>query len=168
MSLSPDEIRQLIDVLANSSWDEAVITVGETTIAVARNGARLADLGGQPAAPAVALAHAPEAASNPAAADERPSGTAETAVPQRPAGSASEVEVASPSVGVFWRAPQPGTAPFVEAGQRVDAGQEMCIVEVMKLMNRVSAPVAGVVSGVHVANGAAVQFGTVLFTIMPG
>ncbi|MCW2682063.1 MAG: acetyl-CoA carboxylase biotin carboxyl carrier protein subunit, partial [Frankiales bacterium] len=77
------------------------------------------------------------------------------------------IDVKAPSIGVFWQAPEPGAAPFVAVGQRVEAGQEMCIIEVMKLMNRVQAPVTGVVQAVHVANGEAVEFATPLFTIAP-
>ena len=73
----------------------------------------------------------------------------------------------APSVGVFWRAPEPGAAPFVEVGDRVTVGQELCIVEVMKLMHRVPAATAGTVTAIHVGNGDAVEFGTVLFSIEP-
>jgi len=75
--------------------------------------------------------------------------------------------VTAPSVGVFWRAPEPGAAPFVEVGTRVEAGQDMCIVEVMKLMNRVPAPCSGTVSHIHVGHGEAVEYGSSLFTIIP-
>ena len=80
---------------------------------------------------------------------------------------ADAVRVSAPSVGVFWASPEPGAAPFVQVGDRVEAGQEMCIVEVMKLMNRVHAPIDGTVAAVHVANGEPVQYGSDLFSISP-
>lgn len=73
----------------------------------------------------------------------------------------------APSVGVFWRAPEPGAAPFVEVGSRVAAGDTIGIVEVMKLMSNVAAEVAGVVTAIHVDNAQGVQFGTPLVTIRP-
>jgi biotin carboxyl carrier protein len=70
-------------------------------------------------------------------------------------------------VGVFWRAPEPGAAPFVEQGAQVEVGQPLCIVEIMKLMQQVIADVAGVVTAIHVGNGEQVEFDTPLFSIAP-
>ena len=158
MSLTPNEIRQVLDILASSAWDEAVVTVGDVTIAVARNGATLPAGGGR-TAPAPVVTPAPSATATPATVVFAPS------APTAPA--TVGMVISAPTVGVFWRAPEPGAAPFVEVGQRVEAGQELCIIEVMKLMNRVPSTVAGVVTAVHVANGDAVEFGTPLFTIVP-
>jgi biotin carboxyl carrier protein len=77
------------------------------------------------------------------------------------------VEVTSPTVGVFYRAPAPGAAPFVEVGSPVEAETQVCLVEVMKLMSSVTAGVRGVVAEICAANGAAVQFGDLLFRIQP-
>jgi acetyl-CoA carboxylase biotin carboxyl carrier protein len=158
MSMTPNEIRQVLDILAASVWDEAVVTVGDVTIAVARNGATLptAIAPTAPTAPTVAPA---------ATGSVAPAPAVEAAAPTPAAAAPGGTEVPSPSVGVFWRAPEPGASPFVEVGQRVEIGQELCIVEVMKLMNRVPSPVGGVVTAVHVGNGDAVEFGTALFTI---
>jgi acetyl-CoA carboxylase biotin carboxyl carrier protein len=161
MSLTPGEIRQVLDILANSQWDEAMVTIGDVTIAVARNGASLPT-----ASPAAAPAVAPIPAAAPAApAAAAPAPAAASATVSAP--PAGGTAVTAPSVGVFWRAPEPGAAPFVEVGARVEAGQDMCIVEVMKLMNRVPAPCSGVVSHIHVGNGEAVEYGSPLFTIAP-
>ena len=160
MSMTPGEIRQVLDILANSQWDEAMVTIGDVTIAVARNGASLPTASATPTA-AVVAAPAPAPAAPVAAPAPAP---APAAVAAPPAGG---TQVTAPSVGVFWRAPEPGAAPFVEVGARVEAGQDMCIVEVMKLMNRVPAPCAGVVSHIHVGNGEAVEYGSPLFTITP-
>jgi len=77
------------------------------------------------------------------------------------------VEVTSPMVGVFHRAPAPGAEPFVDVGSRVEAQTQVCIIEVMKLMNSVPASIRGVVAEVCADNGAAVQYGDVLFRIRP-
>jgi biotin carboxyl carrier protein len=75
--------------------------------------------------------------------------------------------VNSPSVGLFWRAPAPGAPAFVEVGGPVAAGDTVAIVEVMKLMNHVTAPVSGTVIAVLPENGEAVEFGQVLAVIDP-
>jgi oxaloacetate decarboxylase alpha subunit len=77
------------------------------------------------------------------------------------------VRVEAPMVGTFYRAPQPGADPFVEEGQPVGAGQTLCILEAMKLMNEVKADVEGVVRAIHVENAAPVEFGQLLFELEP-
>ncbi|MEN3312241.1 MAG: oxaloacetate decarboxylase (Na+ extruding) subunit alpha [Actinomycetota bacterium] len=77
------------------------------------------------------------------------------------------VRVEAPMVGTFYRAPQPGAPPFVEEGQPVGAGQTLCILEAMKLLNEVKADVEGIVRGIHVENAAPVEFGQLLFELEP-
>jgi acetyl-CoA carboxylase biotin carboxyl carrier protein len=76
-------------------------------------------------------------------------------------------EVTSPMVGTFYLSPSPGAPPFVEVGSAVEETTQVCILEVMKLMNSVAAGVRGVVAEVCVENTAPVQFGDVLFRIRP-
>lgn len=75
--------------------------------------------------------------------------------------------VTSPMVGTFYRAPSPDADPFVKEGQRVEAGQVLCLIEAMKLFNEITADVAGVVRGIPVENGHGVEFGEALFLIEP-
>jgi oxaloacetate decarboxylase alpha subunit len=77
------------------------------------------------------------------------------------------VRVEAPMVGTFYRAPQPGAPPFVEEGQAVGAGQTLCILEAMKLMNEVKADVDGIVRAILVENAQPVEFGQVLFELEP-
>jgi oxaloacetate decarboxylase alpha subunit len=77
------------------------------------------------------------------------------------------VRIESPMVGTFYRAPQPGAPPFVEEGDAVAAGQTLCILEAMKLMNEVKAELEGVVRAIHVGNAEAVEFGQLLFELEP-
>jgi oxaloacetate decarboxylase alpha subunit len=77
------------------------------------------------------------------------------------------VRVEAPMVGTFYRAPQPGSPPFVEEGQPVGAGQTLCILEAMKLMNEVKADLDGIVRAIHVENAAPVEFGQLLFELEP-
>jgi acetyl-CoA carboxylase biotin carboxyl carrier protein len=80
---------------------------------------------------------------------------------------AGAVDVTSPAVGAFWVAPSPGQPPFVQVGQTVAQDEQLAIVEVMKLMNPVVAPVAGTVVQVCAANADLVEYEQVLFRIRP-
>jgi acetyl-CoA carboxylase biotin carboxyl carrier protein len=77
------------------------------------------------------------------------------------------VEVSSPMVGTFYRAPAPGEAPFVEVGDRVRQGQTVCIIEAMKLMNEIEAEISGQVMEILVQNGEPVEYGQPLMRINP-
>ena len=77
------------------------------------------------------------------------------------------VQIESPMVGTFYRAPDPASPPFVEEGDVVAAGQTLCILEAMKLMNEVKAELEAVVRKIHVDNAQPVEFGQVLFDLEP-
>jgi oxaloacetate decarboxylase (Na+ extruding) subunit alpha len=90
--------------------------------------------------------------------------------PEQPAANAvtgTLLRVESPMVGTFYRSPQPGSPAFVEVGDVVAAGQPLCILEAMKLMNEVKADVEGVVRAVHAENAEPVEFGQLLFELEP-
>lgn len=89
------------------------------------------------------------------------SGNSPSAIDQR------LVEVPSPMVGTFYRAPAPGEAPFVEVGDRIRKGQTVCIIEAMKLMNEIEAEVSGQVMEIILQNGEAVEYGQALMRINP-
>lgn len=119
------------------------------------------------AAPAVAAA--PADAPAPAPAVEQPAVpvAAEPAPQPRPAQAAVAAghPVVSPLTGVFYRKPSPDADPFVVEGQRVEAGEVLAIIEVMKLMNRLTAPVSGIVRQIAAENEDLVEQGAVLFVI---
>jgi len=77
------------------------------------------------------------------------------------------VRIEAPMVGTFYRAPQPGSPPFVEEGDVVSPGQTLCILEAMKLMNEVKAELEAIVRRVHVENAEPVEFGQALFDLEP-
>jgi acetyl-CoA carboxylase biotin carboxyl carrier protein len=85
--------------------------------------------------------------------------------PEEPA--AEQHFVRSPIVGTFYQAAEPGTAPFVSVGQTVSAGQQIGIVEAMKLMNRIDADTSGTVVEVLVADGTAVEYDQPLVAVEP-
>ena len=91
---------------------------------------------------------------------------AETAAqPQSAPENKDYISVKSPIVGVFYSAPAENADPYVSIGDKVTAGQTLCIVEAMKLMNEIPAEVDGVIAEVCVTNGQVVEFGTELFRI---
>ena len=165
MSLTPEEIREILRVLQESDWDSAEVTVGDVTLSVSRNGmaAGPAPTHATAAQPVPVAAAAPAATPVPAAAPTPPAAVNEPPIPD-PSTSGEHV-VSSPTVGVFWRSPSPGAPPFVEVGSTVAVGDTLCIVEVMKLMSNVTSDVAGIVTAVHVENSASVEFGSPLFSI---
>ena len=77
------------------------------------------------------------------------------------------VEIKSPMVGTFYSAPEPGAELYAKAGSRVAAGQVVCIIEAMKIMNEIESEVAGVVREVLVENAQPVEFGQPLFRVDP-
>jgi acetyl-CoA carboxylase biotin carboxyl carrier protein len=85
----------------------------------------------------------------------------EPAKPTEPEGHA----VKSPMVGSFYRCPSPGAKSFVEIGQSVNAGDTLCIIEAMKLLNEIESDKTGIVKAVLVENGQAVEYGQPLFII---
>jgi acetyl-CoA carboxylase biotin carboxyl carrier protein len=152
------DIRKLLDAFEKSDWDEIRLSVDgvEVFISADENAAPL------PATSAPA-GHAPVArtasgAQAPAAAPARPASVPAVEIPPGE-------PVRSPSPGIFWRSPAPGAPPFVEVGQHVESGTPVCIVEVMKLMNRVIAGVSGRVAAILVENSAKVGRGQPLVII---
>ncbi len=77
------------------------------------------------------------------------------------------VEVASPMVGTFYRAPAPDAPPYVEVGDRVSKGDTLCIIEAMKLMNELESEIPGTIAEIRVENAEPVEYGQVLFRIDP-
>ena len=86
---------------------------------------------------------------------------------QKAAEETHRVIINSPMVGTFYRTPAPDAPPFVEAGQDIEVGQVVCIIEAMKLMNEIKSETAGRVLDVLVENGSPVEFGQPLFAIEP-
>ncbi len=80
---------------------------------------------------------------------------------------ANAVEIKSPMVGTFYRAPAPEAAPYVEVGQIIETGQVICIIEAMKLMNEIKSEIKGKILEVLVDNAEPVEFGQSMFLIEP-
>jgi acetyl-CoA carboxylase biotin carboxyl carrier protein len=93
--------------------------------------------------------------------------TAAPAPVTAPAPAVQLKEIRSPMVGTFYAAPEPGAEPYVRVGQRVVAGQTVCIVEAMKIMNEIEAELGGVIREVSVEDATPVEYGQVLFRVDP-
>jgi len=146
------KLKALIDLVEKSGIAELEITEGEERVRIAKHGG---------AAPAPTYVHhvppAPQAAPAPVAAPA----AAEAAAPAEPEGHA----VKAPMVGTFYRSSAPGAQSFVEVGQTVKAGDTLCIIEAMKLMNEIEADASGVIKAILVENGQPVEYGQPLFII---
>jgi len=113
---------------------------------------------------ALVMAPAPVAAPG-AGSSARAESAAETPKPAEPASTLKAIT--SPMVGTFYRAPAPDADPFIEAGDVVEVGQTVCIIEAMKLMNEIEAEARGRVAQILVENAQPVEFGQKLFLIEP-
>ena len=149
------KIKRLIELLEESGVNEIEIHEGEESVRINRGGTQ------------VAVAQAPAPAQAPAAA---PAPAPTAGEPASPAGDSAAEEVSghtirSPMVGTFYRAPSPEAEPFVEEGQSVSAGETLCIIEAMKMLNQIEADRSGVVRRILLDNGQPVEFDQPLFVI---
>lgn len=144
-------IRKLIEIVEQSDVAEIEIKEGEHNIRITRSKEPV-----MMSAPAhVAYESAPAAAPQQAAAPaEAPAPAAETGH-----------TVPSPMVGTFYGSPSPDSGPFVSVGDQVSAGDTLCIIEAMKIMNPIEADVSGTVKKILVQNAEPVEFGQALFII---
>lgn len=163
MSLTFKEVDQVLRIIEEFPADEVRFEYGDLKVHVRRAGSG--------AARTHVAAPVPQAsASNGGEAGERRLPAAASAGrPPEAADPAREglVAVTSPMTGVFYAAPAPGAEPFVAAGQQVAVGDDLCIVEVMKIMNLIKAPCAGVVVEIAVENAQTVSGGGAIMWIRP-
>jgi len=146
------KLKTLIELVENSGIAELELTEGEEHVRISRNVAPSQQFySAAPQQHYVSQAPQPAAPAAPVAA-------AEPAVPEGHV-------VKSPMVGSFYRAPSPGAKSFVDIGQSVNAGDTLCIIEAMKLLNEIETDKGGVVKAILVENGQAVEFGQPLFII---
>ncbi len=137
------KIKTLIDLVQQSGIDELEISEGEERVRISR---------GRPAGPAHAMAPAQVVV---------PPAEAAPAAPAAPEGHA----VKSPMVGTFYRSAAPGAKPFVEIGQAVKAGDTVCIIEAMKLLNEIESDQDGIIKVILAENGQPVEYGQPLFIL---
>jgi len=154
-----DVLKELVALLDSSSATTIKLGRGDVSYEVSRFPGAIA------APPVHAIGQLPLHQASPAAA--APASHA-PAAPPAPAEKASNLlEIKSPMVGTFYRAPEPGADPYVKGGSRVAPGQTLCIIEAMKIMNEIESEVSGTIREVAVEDASPVEFGQVLFRVEP-
>ena len=144
------KLKTLIDLVSESNVSELEITEADGKVRIVKAGAAPIVMQSV-AAPAVATPAAPAAA---APAAEAPAAPVETGH-----------VVKSPMVGTFYRASSPGAKAFADVGDVVKAGQAVCIIEAMKIMNEIESDVDGTITKILVENGQPVEYGQPLFIV---
>ncbi|MBK1691611.1 acetyl-CoA carboxylase biotin carboxyl carrier protein [Ectothiorhodospira mobilis] len=153
------KIKKLIELLEESGINEIEIQEGEESVRITR-----AAQGGS--GQAFMMPQTFMAPGNPT--QPPPAAAPDTATPEpgeEDAGIPPGHQVTAPMVGTFYRAPSPGSKPFVEVGQQVEVGDTLCIIEAMKMLNQIEADKAGVIKAVLVENGQPVEYGEPMFII---
>lgn len=179
MTLDFNELRQLLATIAQTDIAEVILKTDEFEIAVRKavsfqspphsaisTGSDNGGVGSMVAVPSSNLNYSPPESPvnrsiDHSGGNSQSSSTTATEIDSR------WVEVTSPMVGTFYRAPAPGEAPFAEVGTRIRSGQTICIIEAMKLMNEIEAEVSGQVMEILVQNGEPVEYGQALMRINP-
>ncbi len=146
------KLKTLIDLVSESGVAELEITEGDDRVKIVNR------VGAAPVAAA-----APAVIATPVVASAAPAVAAEPAA--APVAAEDTRTINSPMVGTFYRAPSPGAKPFADVGQKVKAGDTVCIIEAMKLLNEIETEYDGVIKEILVENGQPVEFGQPLFVI---
>jgi acetyl-CoA carboxylase biotin carboxyl carrier protein len=143
------DIKAIIDLMKKNSLSEFELEKGQEFKIKLKRG-----MGGVPVY---------EEAATPVYAMPMPAAVAQAAGPV--AAPSNEVEIKSPMIGTFYRAPSPESAPYVEIGTEVSPDTVVCIIEAMKVMNEIKAEMRGVITAVLVDNAKPVEFGQPLFKV---
>lgn len=157
-------VQALIRMLDESSLDNLELRRGGTRIRLSKSP------GGTAVVAEAAPARPASANPSPAPATAPPAPSAGSTAPSpavAEAGSTNLVDITSPMVGTFYRAPSPEADPYVEVGGAVAAGDVLCVIEAMKLMNELECEVAGRIVEICAENAEPVDFGQVLFRVDP-
>ena len=162
--MNQKELKELIEFLIEKDIAEFELERGDVKVRIKRAGEQtVVHAHGDPRFFAVPAAPppSPELGTVPAAAP------AAAAPATKPAAEEVLHMVKSPIVGTFYEAPSPGAPPFVKVGDMVEAGQVLCIVEAMKLLNEIESDVAGEIVKKLASNGQPIEYGQELFAIRP-
>lgn len=155
------DIQELIDFISKTGLEEVNIETEEFKIKVKRSSdaPQIIEQAARPQVSAPAPAAAPAASPAPVAAAPAPAAAVET--------NKNYVEIKSPMIGTFYRMPNPESPAFVQIGDKVTAGQVVCIVEAMKLFNEIESEVSGTIVKVLVENANPVEYDQPLFLVDP-
>jgi acetyl-CoA carboxylase biotin carboxyl carrier protein len=145
------EIRKLIELIQETGIAEIEIHKGEESVRISRESSKAAVM--MAAAPAAHIIAEPQVMS----------ASTSTAVTAEPASNKHVVK--APMVGTIYLSPSPGAKKFVEVGQTVKAGDNLCLIEAMKMFNQIEADKSGVITAILVETGVPVEFNQPLFAI---
>ena len=164
--MNQKELKELVEFLIEKDIAEFELERGDVKVKIKRGGQA-------PASSAVSERYftvhtAPSSSSQPAeAVSPAAPPVVQPAAPKEPAVEEGLHMVRSPIVGTFYESPSPGSPPFVKPGDMVEAGQVLCIIEAMKLMNEIEADASGEVVKRLVNNGQPIEYGQELFALRP-
>jgi acetyl-CoA carboxylase biotin carboxyl carrier protein len=164
--MNQKELKELIEFLIEKDISEFELERGDVKVRIKRGADAqqipvITPVAAVPAMPTMtAAAPVPPVSATPAPAAPE--------IPATPAEAEEELHlVKSPIVGTFYESPAPGAPPFIKPGDNVQAGQVLCIIEAMKLMNEIESDMTGEIVKVLAANGKPVEYGQPLFSIRP-
>ena len=153
------KLKTLIELVSESSITELEVTEEDSKVRIVR---------GSITAPAQTYVTAPATYAPPPMGEPLPAATNTSTAPaaaETPSNKSTGTTITSPMVGTFYCASSPGAAPFVQQGKAVQAGDTLCIIEAMKILNEIEAEQAGVITQILVDNGEPVEYGQPLFII---
>lgn len=169
--MNPEDLKKILDALSQADVREFALKTGEYDLSLRRGpqamsgGAALPSAAAVAAAPSVPVPGATAAPVQPAApAVHAPSAASAPAMPEAPAPTPG-TPLKAPIVGTFYASSSPDAAAYVKVGDTVAAGQILCIIEAMKLMNEIEAETSGIVREILVKNAEPVEYGQTLFII---
>lgn len=157
MSLTAKDVAEIMRLLEESTFDNLSLEVDGMKLKLQRKSAK-------------AMRQAPDIplpGTGSMLASAAPTASPRLARKYKPPSEPGLCEIPAPLLGIFYRAPKPGDAPFVEVGSNVDEDTVIGIIEVMKLMNSVQAGVKGEVREILAENGAAIEYGEILLRVRP-
>jgi len=160
VSLSYDDIAEILKIIDASSCDELIVETGDLKLVIRRNGAGDAYSPSHNVVSSTARIPSPTKTGDVAPA-------AKPALHQLAPKAPHQIEVIAPMVGTFYRAASPDAPPFVEVGQHVRKGDPLCLIEVMKLFTTIASEHDGRVVQIGAENAELVEFGRTLFVIEP-
>ena len=165
MPIDFNQLREFIEAIAKTDISELAIKEGDFELTLQKIKPEIASAT-YTIAPATPVAPTSVETSKPVEVEvEQATVTVEETSAKKKA--ANLLEITSPMVGTFYRAPAPGEASFVEVDDSISTGQVVCIIEAMKLMNEIEAEISGKVVEIVVENGEPVEYGQTLMRINP-
>ena len=168
MTLTAADVAEIMRVIEQSTFDELTLELDGVKLTLRRAGTaggfvqKVTTLSDQLNSAGAGGARSGEAAAHPGASRAVPAAQTAARAQDSAPPDANLSDITSPMLGTFYRAPKPGSAPFVEIGSVVDVDSVIAIIEVMKLMNTVRAGVRGVITEILPADETLVEFGDVL------